>query len=201
MVIRNCNSLFLIKLKINYLFTLNYFHYYRSTGACVLDANGITATCVSCPLGTDGEKCQNCAPNYARDSYSKCKLMDSKQLSNQLKNPQVKKTFESNYTCAENQFRCKESSNCIPISFYCNGLAECTDESDEPASCPNSVCDAVGSYNTFYNRKTRKCECKPSVAGFKCNRCEDNSFNFGSNGCTKCYCMGVSENCVGRGKC
>ena len=66
--------------------------------------------------------------------------------------------------------------------------------SDEQ-NCPNSACDPTGSYNPFFNRRTRKCDCKPSVTGARCDRCEADSISFGPNGCSKCYCMGVSGSC------
>lgn len=160
-------------------------------GACVLAEDNVTSKCVSCPLGTQGSRCQDCAPNYYRDSQGRCRLTDKQSIP----------PSQQNGTCRENQFQCDSTSTCIPISFYCNGFADCPNGSDE-TNCVNSVCDPFGSYDTYYNRKTRKCDCKPSVSGLRCDHCKSNSFHLDGKQrqypCTKCYCMGVSNRCVGR---
>lgn len=44
--------------------------------------------------------------------------------------------------CPPNEFKCVSSGRCIPKSFTCNGVKECTDGSDEDTrtTCKGIVC-------------------------------------------------------------
>ena len=45
----------------------------------------------------------------------------------------------------------------------------------------------VGSTNLQCNREG-KCFCKPGVTGEKCDRCDNNFYDFGPSGCKECGC-------------
>lgn len=45
----------------------------------------------------------------------------------------------------------------------------------------------VGSWNLQCNSEG-KCQCKPGVTGDKCDRCDNNFYDFGQNGCKECGC-------------
>lgn len=47
---------------------------FRSSGHCILENDGLPS-CVTCPLGTEGRRCEFCAPNYVRDSDGKCRIL------------------------------------------------------------------------------------------------------------------------------
>lgn len=42
--------------------------------------------------------------------------------------------------CSQDEFQCADGSRCIPSQWYCDGIPECLDLSDEPESCPEPSC-------------------------------------------------------------
>ena len=40
-----------------------------------------------------------------------------------------------NEPCTGDQFRCVAQDKCIPVQWYCNGIHDCVDNSDEPDNC------------------------------------------------------------------
>ncbi|XP_050538498.1 laminin subunit gamma-1, partial [Daktulosphaira vitifoliae] len=55
------------------------------------------------------------------------------------------------------------------------------------AHCTACECNEIGSWNLQCNSEG-KCQCRPGVTGDKCDRCEDNHFDFGITGCKACGC-------------
>lgn len=55
--------------------------------------------------------------------------------------------------------------------------------------CINCACDPVGSRSLQCNSHG-KCQCKPGVTGDKCDRCDNNYYQFGPHGCQPCGCDG-----------
>ena len=37
----------------------------------------------------------------------------------------------SNHSCATNEWQCQSGDECIKTEYHCDGLADCTDVSDE----------------------------------------------------------------------
>lgn len=57
---------------------------------------------------------------------------------------------------------------------------------------PVSRCDARGTELQLANGQ---CQCKRFVTGPQCNQCTPDAYHLGEDGCTECFCMGVSQQC------
>lgn len=44
--------------------------------------------------------------------------------------------------------------------------------------------------------KDGRCECNDHVEGSRCERCERGYFGVSKNGCTKCWCRGLTNECT-----
>lgn len=51
-------------------------------------------------------------------------------------------TLAPNQCDTEKQFRCEKSGICIPKTWYCDGTADCDDDSDEPKTCGQVSCQS-----------------------------------------------------------
>lgn len=61
---------------------------------------------------------------------------------------------------------------------------------------PASSCDERGTYRVLSNGV---CECKKQVTGSRCDQCSAEAFNLNdrsADGCTDCFCMGVTQSCT-----
>lgn len=94
--------------------------------------------------------------------------------------------------CLNNEYRCR-SGQCIQESLRCDSHIDCLDGTDE-VGCIQ--CNANG---TLRRSSDGKCECKVHVTGTHCDQCSNQSFNLDSKwrtGCIKCFCSGVTSNCI-----
>ena len=66
-------------------------------------------------------------------------------------------------TCPSNKFKCK-NGQCIDYQLVCNKVADCSDESDEPAHCNVDECSKVES-----NQCGHKCIDTPTGYHCECN--------------------------------
>jgi len=60
------------------------------------------------------------------------------------------------------------------------------------------TCDSRGSLNLKADNGAEKCLCKPNVGGVSCGTCKPGFFNLQADnpqGCTPCFCNGVSDSC------
>ena len=57
----------------------------------------------------------------------------------------------------------------------------------EDGYCTQCSCNPTGSRSLQCNAEG-KCQCKKGVGGDKCDRCEENHYNFGNHGCQSCDC-------------
>lgn len=68
------------------------------------------------------------------------------------------------HRCQENQFQCK-NKKCIPVSWHCDGVSDCSDASDEDAeTCSQRTCKP-GEFRCANGR------CLPS--GYVCDAQDD----------------------------
>uniref|UniRef100_A0A5S6QFK1 Basement membrane proteoglycan n=1 Tax=Trichuris muris TaxID=70415 RepID=A0A5S6QFK1_TRIMR len=63
---------------------------------------------------------------------------------------------------------------------------------------PSVNCNPDGSLTSLLDPRTRQCQCKSLATGQLCNQCAPGSFHLSQhnpNGCIKCFCFGVSQDC------
>ncbi|CAH1774180.1 unnamed protein product, partial [Owenia fusiformis] len=160
-----------------------------------------TGECKNCQGNTMGEYCDQCAPGFYGDATvgspndcnpCECPLSTS---SNQFSST-CRLDPDGRATCTDcpqgytGRFceRCERGyiGNPRTPGDYCRNegpgpLCNC----DSRGTRPNSQCDPT----------TKQCVCKPGVTGQRCDQCETGYFGLSVDGCTKCYCSGVSTQC------
>ncbi|XP_027137087.1 laminin subunit alpha-1 isoform X2 [Larimichthys crocea] len=147
-----------------------------------------------CPAHTEGDTCHRCETGYwGHDPTTGCKPCSCSAAGSSA--PQCDLT--------NGQCRCREGfsgrscDQCAP-GYY--GYPECS-------AC---ACDVVGADETFCNTTlgvcdclhTGECVCKAGVSGRRCEECVSGWFGLSAdnpNGCSQCFCSGLSRDCEEQG--
>ncbi|ESP05355.1 hypothetical protein LOTGIDRAFT_227981 [Lottia gigantea] len=156
---------------------------YDGGGVCInCQSNTGGVNCETCiegyfrPMGvpaTAPKPCRRCSCRETRTSTSRC-VTDDSRISEGLKPGDcICKPGFGGVRCEQCQFGFYGYPNCKPCP--CN-----------PAGSANpAICD-------------RRCVCKENVEGRQCDRCRPGYYNLDRNnpeGCTKCFCFGVTTSC------
>ncbi|XP_059170575.1 basement membrane-specific heparan sulfate proteoglycan core protein-like [Physella acuta] len=158
--------------------------------------------CRNCRHNTEGQYCERCARGYygvATNGFENdcqkcpCPLTDSP---NQFSTDCILES-DGQVTCTacpagHTGRRCERCApgyqgNPMRPGDYCK-LINVTCDCDERGTVPNTLCDPV----------TKQCQCKSNVQGRRCDMCKRGYFHLNDDnqqGCTKCFCMGISNQC------
>ncbi|KAK9952854.1 hypothetical protein ABG768_016886 [Culter alburnus] len=151
--------------------------------------------CVNCSQNTAGVNCQTCADGYYRPH----------QVSPYADNPCVECQCDARGSvspvCVQDddhvnadtglsagQCLCKEGfagEKCDRCAFGFRDFPQCT----------RCECNLDGSHNSD---PCRECVCKDNVMGSNCDLCKQGFYNLQASnpeGCTECFCFGVSDVC------
>uniref|UniRef100_UPI0037E85A5F laminin subunit alpha-1 n=1 Tax=Semicossyphus pulcher TaxID=241346 RepID=UPI0037E85A5F len=162
--------------------------------ACTCDHTGgncdpESGECI-CPANTQGDTCDKCkAGHWGHDPAAGCKPCSCNAGSSA---PQCDLT--------NGQCRCREGfsgrscDQCAP-GYY--GYPECS-------ACG---CDVAGTDERFCNTTLRVCDCghtgecvcKVGVSGRRCEECVSGWFALSADGCSQCFCSGLSRDCEEKG--
>lgn len=165
----------------------------------------------SCPEGYSGLSCESCAAGYIRQKsgpwLGRCTLEVESCRSGEYGDP------NRGIPCRPCPCPVPGNSRASTCSLDRNGRVLCNcDTGYTGARCeecapgytgnpsttgcyriPTSNCNPYGTERTLDDGR---CICKPDVTGYLCDQCLAGSFNLNPNGCTNCFCMGVTENCT-----
>ncbi|XP_056439932.1 laminin subunit alpha-1 [Gadus chalcogrammus] len=161
----------------------------RTHGNC----HPATGVCI-CPPHTEGEECERCETGYwGHDPVRGCQACDC-----------------SAKGCSALQ--CDLTNGRCPCQMGFSGRScdECSPGHHGYPECQACGCDVAGTREDLCNqslgvcdcRDTGTCVCKASVGGRGCNECVSGTFGLMSenpDGCSPCFCSGVSSVCEERG--
>ncbi|KAG8582668.1 hypothetical protein GDO81_008157 [Engystomops pustulosus] len=151
--------------------------------------------CINCTENTSGINCETCIDQYYRPQWvspnypNPCRPCNCDPVGS-LHNVCVKDSKEA-------------TEDLLPGSCYCKpGYAgEKCDQCDLGykgyPDCIQCNCSVSGSINE--DPCVDPCICKENVAGDDCHVCKHGYFNLkrdNPSGCDKCFCSGVSSNCI-----
>uniref|UniRef100_A0A8C8SLQ1 Laminin subunit alpha-2 n=1 Tax=Pelusios castaneus TaxID=367368 RepID=A0A8C8SLQ1_9SAUR len=148
--------------------------------------------CINCTQHTTGINCEICADGYYRPHKispyedNPCHPCDCDPFGS-LSSDCMKDDDHSDLQ--HGQCQCKEGysgEKCDRCAFGYQGYP----------SCVHCNCSLVGSIND--DPCTEPCLCKENVEGENCDRCKPGFYNLqerNPQGCTECFCFGVSDVC------
>ncbi|XP_043081584.1 laminin subunit alpha-1 [Puntigrus tetrazona] len=164
---------------------------------CVLQAPG-DFTCDRCELGYAGAKCERCAEGYYGDPAEpgrRCVLCEC----------------NGNVERSEAGHCDGRTGECLKCLGHSAGLhcERCADgfygDAVTLKNCQACGCHGNGSLSTVCNVITGQCECKTSVIGQTCERCQAGYYGIDSgSGCRPCECNqsgALSASCDEEGRC
>ncbi|KAK0150257.1 Laminin subunit alpha-1 [Merluccius polli] len=176
------------------------YYNYTSSGCTACDCarthgncHSTTGDCI-CPPHTEGEECERCETGYwGHDPVRGCQSCDCSAAGSSA--PQCELT---NGECL-----------CHP-GFSGRSCDRCSPGHHGYPECQACGCDVAGTREDFCNqtlgvcdcRHTGTCVCKASVGGRGCSECVSGTFGLMSEnpeGCSPCFCSGVSSVCEERG--
>ncbi|XP_051240878.1 laminin subunit alpha-1 isoform X1 [Dicentrarchus labrax] len=149
------------------------------TGDCICPAHTQGDTCDRCETGYWGHNpatgCQPCSCTAAGSSAPQCDL--------------------SNGQC-----RCREG-------FSGRSCDQCSPGYHGFPGCSVCGCDMAGTDEKFCNTTlgvcdclhTGECVCKVGVSGQRCEECVSGWFALSADGCSQCFCSGLSSDCEEKG--
>uniref|UniRef100_A0A8C8SLG0 Laminin subunit alpha-1 n=1 Tax=Pelusios castaneus TaxID=367368 RepID=A0A8C8SLG0_9SAUR len=152
--------------------------------------------CINCTQHTTGINCEICADGYYRPHKispyedNPCHPCDCDPFGS-LSSDCMKDDDHSDlqHGTQPGQCQCKEGysgEKCDRCAFGYQGYP----------SCVHCNCSLVGSIND--DPCTEPCLCKENVEGENCDRCKPGFYNLqerNPQGCTECFCFGVSDVC------
>ncbi|XP_068678125.1 laminin subunit alpha-like [Montipora foliosa] len=151
--------------------------------------NEITGAC-DCPTNTVGPNCELCLQgSYGHDPIFGCKDCECERNG----------VIDGNLACDAKTGQCI----CRPshTGRQCDKCA--TGYYNYPLCQKCELCDERGVDKRVCDADNGKCFCKPGVRGERCDKCAAEHFNLDANnpnGCTKCWCNGLSDTCFSGNK-
>ncbi|XP_043922451.1 laminin subunit alpha-1 [Protopterus annectens] len=152
--------------------------------------------CINCTQNTAGINCETCVDGYFRPH----------KISPYDDNPCVECSCDPygslNTNCAKDEDHSDPLRGILPGQCHCReGYAgekcdRCSFGYSGYPDCTRCNCSLVGSTNIDPCEKP--CHCKENVEGENCDRCKQGFYNLqdrNRQGCTECFCFGVSGVC------
>ncbi|XP_073700504.1 laminin subunit beta-3 [Garra rufa] len=144
--------------------------------------------CEDCAHHTTGPNCEQCAPNYYRNSLSdmrspdaclRCQCNPAGSVNGGQCDPQT-----GACTCKANV----EGNRCDRCKAGYYNL-----NANNPLGCSKCSCSPDGSISDVCDQLTGQCQCRPHVEGLSCDRCAAGYWNPSSPyGCQPCDCDPVN---------
>ena len=170
-------------------------------GACTLTASGlaptnldeIAVTCVDCPEGSRGARCETCDENYFGDPLGldglgvrTCQECNCNGNTNKHHSGNCNTSNGKCLQCLYNTSgdNCEQ---CLP-GFYGNPelLAH---QQAHGKGCVKCECSKKGSVDDICDEETGQCKCLPGVTGLNCDQCEVQHYGLTEGiGCQRCDC-------------
>ncbi|KAL4219663.1 Laminin-type epidermal growth factor-like domai [Mactra antiquata] len=146
-----------------------------------------------CQHNTTGPDCNICKPFYndrpwaraTEEDAMECLPCNCNGMSNEcyFDEDLYRETGHGGHciNCQDNRggINCQE---CLPNHYVEARTDRCTPCSCDPTGSEELQCDDSG-----------QCKCKPGVTGQRCDRCEDNYYDFGILGCRPCGCIAAGS--------
>lgn len=148
----------------------------------------VTGECV-CPPNTEGELCENCAPDtWDHHPLKGCKACE---CDGEGANGTSCDLYDGQCPCRKGyEGRACDSCTFGHYEFPTCRQCKCSLSGTEAGSCRGGVCGCEDS---------GACPCKANVEGKLCRSCKPDSFSLLKDsplGCVQCFCFGKSEFCV-----
>lgn len=159
-----------------------------------------TATSVeqcTCPPGYKGLSCEDCAPGYTRSSQGfylgLCKPCECNGHSSSC-NPDTGVCLDCrHHTTGDYCQTCAQGYAGDALT----GRPDSCQRKPDDLDYGDCGCNPTGSLSQECDSQ-RRCQCKENVVGTYCDQCKSGSFGLSptnNQGCTKCWCAGVTDQC------
>ncbi|XP_061425546.1 LOW QUALITY PROTEIN: laminin subunit alpha-2 [Lethenteron reissneri] len=154
------------------------------------NCDAVSGRCI-CPPNTEGARCDRCSPNcWGHDPAHGCQHCECSPVG--TLSPQ----------CDQRSGRCDcrpeySGEKCGECRHGFYGYPRCAQCRCDPAGTRADACDAV-SGSCSCSEPAGQCPCKPNAHGLKCDACGPGMFGLHAGnpqGCSQCFCFGVSSEC------